>query len=185
MRKKQGKVISVTGDLGSGKSSIAHLLADRLGWLYYSTGLAQRKIAEELGITTTELNQLSSSNPLIDQKVDAVFRNPPWGNKSCVVDSRLAFYFLPNSFKVCLTVDPKVGAKRIFYDKKRTSEKKYTSVKQAETACIQRRALEVSRFKEKYNLDITNSQNFDLVVDTTNLTLEQVCNEIINHFGSK
>ncbi|MBP5343625.1 MAG: (d)CMP kinase [Alphaproteobacteria bacterium] len=181
MRRIHKRVVSISGDLGSGKSSVSRLLADKLGWKYYSTGMAQRKIATEMGITTGELNRLSLSDISVDAKIDAVFKNPPWGDCPCVIDSRLAFYFLPNSFKVCLLVDPQIAAERIFHDMKRKGEAKYRTIKQAKEACAQRRALELARFMQNYNLDITNLNQFDLVIDTTNLSVEEVCDKIIRH----
>lgn len=185
MHKPKGQIISITGDLGSGKSSVARLLAEKLGWQYYSTGMAQRKIAEELQITTVELNLRASSDSSIDKKIDSVFKNLPWGDEPCVVDSRLAFYFLPDSFRVYLSVDADVAAERIFHDMKRKSEKQYQTVEQAKKACAQRRSLEIERFMNSYQLDITNPHNFDLIIDTTKLSLEQVCNKIVSQLPFK
>ena len=179
MRQKRGQVITISGELGSGKSTVAHMLADKLGWSYYSTGMAQRKIAAEMNITTSELNRLAITDKTIDDKIDAVFKNPPWGNEPCVVDSRLAFYFLPKSFKVCLTVDPMVAAKRIFNDRTRTGERRYKTIKESAEAREKRRELELKHFIKNYNLDIENKEHFDLVVDTTDLTPQQVCDKIM------
>ena len=66
-------VITISGQLGSGKSTIAQMISKQLGWMYYSTGMAQRSIAQEKGITTTELNRLAISDPTIDAQIDAVF----------------------------------------------------------------------------------------------------------------
>ena len=92
-----GQTITISGVIGSGKSTVAKMLAQKLGWQYYSTGMAQRKIAAEMGITTLELNALSVKDKSIDERIDSVFKNPPWGNNNCVVDSRLAFHFVPKS----------------------------------------------------------------------------------------
>ena len=93
-------------------------------------------------------------------------------------DSRLAFYFVPKSFKVCLTVQDEVSGKRIYHDTLRSSEKKYHSIQEATTTAQQRHALEAKHFKKNYGLDIDNKDNFDLVIDTTHLTSEQVCDII-------
>lgn len=173
------RMITITGQLGSGKSTVAQALAKRLGWLYYSTGMAQRTIASNKGISTVELNQQAISNPDIDAEIDSVFKNPPWGKKPCVVDSRLAFHFIPNSLKVYLHIDPKVAAKRVLTAKGRIGEK-YTTLKEALAYLEKRRQLEQAHFVKNYNLDIEDSRQFDLIIDTTSLTPEQVCQRIID-----
>ena len=87
-------IITITGHLGSGKSTVAKMLAEKLGWQYYSTGMAQRLIAQRRGVSTTELMQLAVTDSSIDAEIDGVYQNPPWGQNPCVVDSRLAFHFL-------------------------------------------------------------------------------------------
>ena len=174
------QTITISGVIGSGKSTVAKMLAEKLGWQYYSTGMAQRKIAEEMGITTIELNALTIKDKSIDERIDAVFKNPPWGNKGCVVDSRLAFHFIPNSLKVCLTVADIVAGERIYNDTTRSGEKKYKNARDAAEASIERHRLELAHFKKNYNLDIDDTKNFDLVIDTSNLTPEEVCQKILN-----
>ena len=58
-----GQTITISGVIGSGKSTVAKMLAQKLKWQYYSTGMAQRKIAEEMGITTTA-QRFSSSRQI-------------------------------------------------------------------------------------------------------------------------
>ena len=172
-------LITITGQLGSGKSTVSKMLATKLNWLYYSTGMAQRAIAQNRGITTIELNRLAISDPSIDAEIDGVFKNPPWGDKPCVVDSRLAFHFLPKSLKVCLKVDTTVAAERVLAEKGRVSES-YTTVPEAYTFLKQRYELEQAHFIKNYQLDITDESQFDVVIDTTHLTPEQVCQKILS-----
>ena len=170
--------ITITGQLGSGKSTVANMLATRLGWLYYSTGMAQRVIAQNRGITTTELNRLAITDPSIDHEIDSVFKNPPWGEQPCVVDSRLAFYFLPQSLKVCLHVEPHIAAERVWAEKGRVSES-YSNIQEAEVYLKKRMELEQTHFMKNYHLDITDTRQFDLVIDTTCLIPEMVCEKIL------
>lgn len=174
-----GQTITISGAIGSGKSTVAKMLAQKLGWQYYSTGMAQRKIASEMGITTIELNALAVKDKSIDKRIDAVFKNPPWGDYNCVVDSRLAFHFVPKSFKVCLVVQNEVAGKRIFHDTKRSGEQKYHSITETTKSTTKRHQLELKHFKKNYKLDIDNKENFDLIIDTTHLSPEQVCQVIL------
>jgi len=174
-----GQTITISGVIGSGKSTVAKMLAQKLGWQYYSTGMAQRQIATDMGITTLELNALSVKDKSIDKRVDAIFKNPPWDQNNCVVDSRLAFHFVPKSFKVCLTVQDEIAGERLLRDNTRAGEHKYASVQEATKAAQKRHKLELKHFKKSYGLDIDNKDNFDLVIDTTHLTSEQVCQIIL------
>ena len=176
--RKMYKLITITGQLGSGKSTVAKMLATKLGWVYYSTGMAQRVIAQSRGITTIQLNRLAITDPSIDHEIDSVFKNPPWGKKPCVVDSRLAWHFLPKSLKVCLRVDTMTAAQRVLAEKGRISES-YSNVQEAESYLKKRMELEQAHFMKNYHLDITDLHQFDLVIDTTCLTPDMVCEKII------
>ena len=170
--------ITITGHLGSGKSTVAKILAEKLGWQYYSTGMAQRLIAQKRGVSTTELMQLAITDPSIDAEIDGVYQNPPWGRNPCVVDSRLAFHFIPYSLKVCLQVDTATAAERIFAEKERLSEH-YTNEEEALAYLQKRYALEKKHFLDLYQLDITDLTQFDLVIDTTHLNPDDVCAKIL------
>ena len=61
-------------------------------------------------------------------------------------------------------------------------KKKYASIKEAETSLLNRRALEVERFKKLYHVDIDNEANFDLVIDTTGKTPDEIVNLILEKF---
>lgn len=175
-------IITLSGMLGSGKSTVGKMLSHLLDYEYYSTGSVQRKIAAERGITTLELNKLSMTDPTVDEQIDGVFKTLVHEDKNFIVDSRLAFFFIPSSFKIKLNIDTKLAAERIFNDKSRTEERKYASVEDAENDLISRRKLEVERFKNVYNVDIDNDLNFDYVIDVTNLSPEEVCQKILKKF---
>ncbi len=176
------KLITLSGMLGSGKSTIAKELTKRLGFCYYATGNAQREIAQSRGLTTLELNRLAQTDPSIDKQIDSVFKTRSYKNEHYIVDSRLAFFFLPDSMKIKFNIDPKEAGRRVFHDQERTGEKKYETEAEATEALLERRHLERERFLKKYHVDIDNDENFDLVIDTTDKTPTEVCDRIISHF---
>ena len=114
----------------------------------------------------------------IDEKIDSAVAALAESPISYLVDSRLAWHFLPCSFKVKLEVDPKEAARRILNDLTRSSAEKYTSPQDALRALLARRAEEVRRFKEIYQVDIEDKSNFDLVIDTTSASPTEVAGRI-------
>lgn len=174
--------ITITGSLGSGKSTIAKMLAECFHFDTYSTGNAQRQIAAKHNMTTLELNKLADQEAWVDQEIDGVFKDLNASDKNYVVDSRLAWHFMPDSFKVKLIVSPTVAADRIFNDKKRNGENTYATPTDALNVLLARRASEVERFKKTYGVDIEDDRHFDFVLDTSDLTPEQVCNRICDAY---
>ena len=172
-------IITISGALGSGKSTIMKMLATRLGYETYSTGNAQREIAKRYGVTTLELNHIADTNPDIDKEIDGVFTTLANTGKKYVIDSRLAFKFIPASFKVKLNVDVIEAAKRVLNDTGRTSEVKCDTPEQMAEILRQRRASEVARFITTYGVNIDDESHFDLVIDTTHKTPDEICNIIL------
>jgi CMP/dCMP kinase len=171
--------ITLTGDLGSGKSAVSKILCERTGFPYVSTGKIQRKLAQEMGMDTLEMNRLADVDPSIDEKIDGIFIELGKDEHGYVVDSRLAWFFLPKSFKIYLKVDIKIAVKRIFNDKTRKNSEQYKNEKEAIKKIIARKKSENKRFLSKYGADCGKMNNFDLVIDTAQYTPEQVANLIL------
>lgn len=174
--------ITITGELGSGKSTIAKLLNQKYGFVMYSTGTIQREIAREKGITTLELNQLMSKDinniydKIIDEKTVEVSQNNV--GKDIVFDSRMAWHFVEKSFKVFVTVDVHVAATRVIMAG-RGSEEQYRSLEEAVESLKKRKELEDSRFYEMYAVKTTEMANYDLVIDSTTLNPNELTQIIV------
>lgn len=160
-------IISISGDLGSGKSLLANALVEQWGADRYSTGMVQRRIADRMGITTLELNKRAETDKTIDDQIDSVFKNLAKSPKNLIVDSRMAFHFLPSSFRIKLEVHPKMAATRIKGDTSRIGEGNYTTLDEIEAAIVARKSSERERFKRYYNADIEDHSGYDLVINTT------------------
>ncbi len=165
--------ITITGDLGSGKSAVSRLIVENHGYKPYSTGTAQRALADRLGITTLELNQRAETDPTIDEKIDSIFRQLRDAPEKYVIDSRMAWHFVPDSLKVKLVVDARIAAERIMNDPKREKEK-YPDIDATIVALAARRNSEVLRFRKYYNVDLNDLANYDLVIDTSTRTPQEI-----------
>ncbi|MCB0524734.1 MAG: cytidylate kinase family protein [Saprospiraceae bacterium] len=174
----QNSKITLTGDLGSGKSAVSKILCEKTGFEYISTGRIQRQLAQEMGVDTLEMNRLADTDPSIDERIDGIFISLNDDPKSYVIDSRMAWFFLPKSFKVYLQADVAVAAQRIIHDPARDSEV-YGSQEEAVKKILARKASENARFLSKYGADCSNLDNFDIVINTTFRTREEVTNLVL------
>lgn len=179
--------ITITGLLGSGKSTVCGILKEQYGFEIFTTGVILRKMAAEHNMTTLEYNAyLIENTGNADAVIDGASRRiaEEKEGQDVVFDSRMAWFFVPNSVKVFLSVDSKEAAKRVMAGQARENEA-YSSVEEAESALIERRADEVKRFKMLYDADCENMDNYDIVIDTTSITPQEVANTIMNYCKTK
>jgi cytidylate kinase len=174
------EIITLTGDLGSGKSTVSRILCERLGYDYIYTGKIQREIADRYQMTTLELNKYSETHPEIDAEIDSTFKSLKNSSK-LVVDSRMAWFFIPESYKVFMQTDIMVSVERISKDKERKNEK-YVSAEEAARDITARKSSENKRYMELYSADCSDLSNFNLVVDTSFITPEIVAEKIISGY---
>jgi cytidylate kinase len=188
MNKKH--IITIAGKLGSGKSSTAKRVSEMLDYKHLSTGDFFRAIADKRGVSLVDLNKMAETDLSLDKEVDD--RNIEIGKmENVVLDSRLGFHFIPDSFKVFLDLDPIVAAKRILEDKKNNINRhkevsgSFDTEENILKSISERLILEKNRYKELYGIDDnTSPEHFDLVINTGEIPLEEVCKKIINEYDS-
>ncbi len=170
--------ISLAGDLGSGKSTVADILIKRLGAEYYSTGAIVRSIAARRNMTVVELNLYMESDPTIDNEIDNGLVELGKKDVSMVIDSRMAWHFTKGTFKVYLSTDPETSALRIMRANRAGEHSESLEATIAETKA--RRESEKKRYKDQYGVDIKDLTNYSLVVDTTCATPDEVAQRILS-----
>lgn len=172
--------ITMTGNLGSGKTSVCKELKE-MGYEIISAGGLFRQLAEERGMTVVEFNKLAETDKSIDKLIDD--RSTRLGRElsDAVFDSRLAWHFVEESFKVFLMTDVMESAKRVYNDTERSAES-YASVTEAAEALTKRTNLEKERFKALYDVDYYNKNNYDLIIESTKATPRQIAEEIVRYY---
>ena len=175
--------ISLAGDLGSGKSTVGSILKEKFYADIISIGKIQREMAEKLGMDTTEFNVYQETHPELDKELDDKLASYENKEGSFIFDSRMAWHFVPSAFSVYLKCDIVEAAKRVA--KAGRSDERYSDEKEAADKLLLRREREKKRYADFYGVDITDMNNYDLVVDTTDKSVEEVAEAIIDGYKEK
>lgn len=175
--------ITISGVAGAGKSTIAKLLSKKLKLKHYSTGGYMREMAEKKGITLGELGKIAENDRRVDDKLDDWQKKIDKDKDNFVIDSRLGWHFIHDAFKIFLDCEVDIAVKRIFKDKSisRKSEKKTNDFESTKKKIFKRILCEKKRYKKLYGIDYYDKKNYNLIIDTTNKTKQQVVDEIVQH----
>lgn len=176
-------IITLSGDIGSGKSSVAAELQKITAYDIIGTGKIQRSIAERRGLTTLELNKISETDRSIDDEIDNFVINLGKTSDHLIIDSRLAWHFIPSAFKVYLSVDAKVGAERVFSASR--SDENNPSLAATLDNNLKRQEFEDQRFYKLYGIHFRNHDNYDLVIDTSVSSPEDIARKIKDCFDRR
>jgi predicted cytidylate kinase len=175
-------IVSISGMPGSGKSTVAKMLSSRLGMKRYYMGGMRREIARKKGMTIEDLNKVGEKEFWTDREVDEFQKELGRKEDNFIIEGRTSYFLIPKSFKVFLNVDFMVGAKRIYKDvmsnKNARNEGRYKTVADAAKAIQKRLDSDIGRYKKYYGKDIYDLSQYDLVIDTTKLTPEDVAEKI-------
>ena len=166
--------ISIAGDIGSGKSTIARAVAARIGVEPLSTGGIQRQLAAARGINILELNRQAETDASIDRQIDDYLRSLPAG--PLVVESRMAWHFVAGTKRIFLYILPAAAAARIFGESRH--DERYRHVDEAVARLQERRDSEIHRFQKYYAVDIGDLRNYDMIIDTTHAGIDRIVEAI-------
>ncbi len=172
-------IITIGGTGGSGKNVVAEGLSKRLGYNYYVMGDIRRLIAKEMGITLEELNRIAEENPSTDIEVDKFQESLGKKEDNFIIVGRTSYHFIPHSFKIFLKVDLEEGARRILGADR--SEESFDALEQAKSSLQRRLESDKKRYRKYYGIDpYGDLSQYDLVVDTTNMGIQEVIDHIID-----
>lgn len=179
-------IITLSGKPGSGKSSTADKVAELLSYTRYSAGDIVRKLLRKHHLSLDEFNKRAQTNHDIDQMIDEELRNLRT-QKDIVVDSRLGFYWIPESFKVYLDLDEDVAMARIYKDitenASRSSEGSAASTLQDVQKLVHDRMQnERKRFMVMYGTDPFKNGNFDLIINTSRHSPQTVALTVFDNY---
>ena len=164
--------ISLFGLAGTGTSSVGKHLAEKRKLEFISSGNIFREMAIEHGLDLYKFGKLCEKDPSMDKELDKRIEKYGGSHDDFIIDSRLAWHFIPDSIKVKLICDDAIRLKRV-------SERDGITVDDAKKKTTEREASENMRYYTYYKIkDYVDNKHFDLIIDTTDISIEEVSRKI-------
>jgi len=154
-------LITVSGPPGSGKSTNAAGLADRLGVEHVSGGDIFREMAAERDMTPVEFNEFAEEDPQFDRKLDRRLREIATTRDDLVLESRLAGWLAAEEadFRFWFDAPLSVRAERI-------ADREEKPVDRARAETKRREEPEAKRYADLYDIDIGDLSIYDAAYNT-------------------
>ncbi len=177
-------IITISGDPGSGKSTVAKAIAEKLKLKHISSGDFMRELAAERKMTILELVKIAERDQAIDKEIDERTKNLA-EQDDFIMDSRLAWHFIPKSLKIYLKCGVEEAAKRVFAQQRGGIEAENVTLEQTKENIIKREQSEIKRYKKYYGIDFKDETNYDFVLDTAKLTIPEAVEEVLEFIEEK
>jgi len=167
--------ITISGLPGAGTTTIAKLLEKKIGLKYVYSGDIFRNMAKEYKMSLEEFGKYCEKHREMDEYLDK-YQLEILQNGNVIVEGRIAGWLayrnkIP-SIKILLKADLETRANRIVKREKGNIESRKKEI-------LKRENSESIRYKNYYNIDLSDITIYDLVIDSSDKTPDEIVNIII------
>lgn len=165
--------ITIFGLGGTGTSTVGKLLASKLDYPFMSSGNMFRQKAKDIGLEFYVFENLCNSEPKYDLELDQELAKYGKENDNFVLESRLGWYFVPDSLriKIICPEEERVG---------RIARREDLSFEEAKEKTLTREKDGADRYEKMYGIKEMAPDNlFDLIIDSGEFRPEQIVEQIL------
>ncbi len=168
-------IVAVGGPPGSGKTTVAERFATAHAYALVSAGAKFRELAKAKGMGLNDFGKIAEADPAIDRALDGsvledVLKLDATG-RDVIVDGRIQAPLLSQRRVPCLKVwiDAKLDVRT-----ERIAGREKTALKETRRQIVQREASERRRYKAIYGINLADTSVYDLVVDSSDKTPDEI-----------
>ena len=166
-------IITIGGLAGTGTTTTAEGLSEKLDIPYISAGSVFREMAAERGMSVLEFSEFAEGNDDIDKEIDKRQAEKAKSSENLIIEGRLSAFFVENAdLRICLMTPFDVRSKRI-------AQREDKSVDVAKDEIITREKSEALRYMDIHNIDISNMEIYDIIINTDSFDPQSISEIII------
>ena len=167
--------ITISGLPGTGKSTVANLLEKQLGLPYIYSGEIFREMAKKQGMSLEDFGKYCEEHPEIDKELDR-YQLEILRKGNVILEGRISGWIAHRNnipaMKVLLEASIDVRAGRIVKREQGEKEKRKKEI-------LKREKCEAARYKKYYDIDVYDTSIYDLIIDVSNMTPEEIVKRIL------
>jgi predicted cytidylate kinase len=168
-------IITISGFAGSGKTTVAKGLAEKLKYKYLSAGALFREEARKNGLSLEQFLEYAEKNPRVDRELDRkILELAKQGN--IILEGRLVGWLVHQqglpSIRVWLETSLETRAKRLMRRENKSLEEIIEGLQKRESSDWQ-------RFWDLYTINLNDLSVYSLIIDTNHLTPSEIISRIL------
>ncbi len=165
--------ITVSGHIGSGKTTVSKILSDLTSYDVYSGGYFFRQMSEDMHVSLEEMNLMAEKDSRTDVTLNNMIRDFLRDHDDIIVESRLAGW---------ISYSAGIPAFRVFLDASREVRIARVSIRENDRNMAEKVVMweesENFRFKEYFGFSMEDKSIYDVVIDTEKGSADEIANEI-------
>ena len=169
--------ITISGLPGTGKTTVAKLLEKRLGLRYVYSGEIFRGMAKKQGMSLEEFGAYCETHREIDEELDR-FQLEILRKGNVILEGRISGWIAHRNnvpaVKVLLetAIDVRTG---------RIVKREQGNIEERKKEILKREKSEASRYKKYYGIDVYDTSIYDVIIDVSKKTPEEITQIILAH----
>ncbi|BAZ98106.1 MULTISPECIES: (d)CMP kinase [Methanothermobacter] len=165
-------IITIGGLAGTGTTTVARILSERMGIPCVSAGDVFRQMAAERELDILEFSRIAEENPEIDIEIDRRQARLADEHEDLILEGRLSAHFARADLKVLLIAPFDVRAQRISVRESKDIETVREEIRIRERS-------EAQRYREIHGIDVDDLEVYDIVINTSRFDAEGVADIIL------
>ncbi len=166
--------ITIFGLAGTGTTTLGKMLAKKLECEFVSTGKIFRAKAASLSLDLYQFEKLCNEDYSYDRAIEDEIGLYGKQHDNFVLESRLGWYSIPDSFKIKVICDFETRIKRV-------ADRDNIPYKEAEVKTLFRENSHIERYAANYGItDFGADHYFDVIIDSTEKNPEHMLQIVVD-----